>query len=108
MTEIRFLLDLVLTHKLPPAAKKACLERIGEVEASLLTAPRPTAQPNPVTNPTAQAPSTLAAMAKHGLIPSNGQDLSTLTPAPILPPATNRIVGGEVSTGNGTRGPRKF
>jgi hypothetical protein len=102
MTEIRFLLDLVLSHKLPPAAKKACLERIGEVEANLGQKP---AYVQNITPPLAQAPSTLAAMQRHGMLPV---EPAPPTAAPILPPATARIVGGEVNTGNGTRGPRKF
>ncbi len=90
-TEIRFLLDLVLNHKLPAEAKKLCLERIGEVEASLIPPPRH------LSVSTAQAPSTQRAL-----------DAQIQTTAPTAPPIINRVVGGEIQTGNGTRGPRKF
>jgi hypothetical protein len=34
-TEIQFLINLLLEHKLPEAVKNLCITRIGEVEASL-------------------------------------------------------------------------
>lgn len=77
MTELTFLLDLLLNHKLPQATKKAVTERVREVEATL-TAPVPRgldsriglaslgAQniPPHLAN---QAPSTIAAMMRNGL-----------------------------------------
>ena len=98
-TEIRFLLDLVLNYKLPAEAKKLCLERIGEVEASLALPQRPLIPL--IRNPIEQAPSTQRLMDMQGTAP-----VTPMT-APVINPA-QRIVGGEVNTGNGTRGPRKF
>jgi hypothetical protein len=67
-TEIRFLLDLVLNFKLPAEAKKLCLERIGEVEASL--GPKATPQPYaaPLRASTQQAPSTQALLDAQAAI----------------------------------------
>lgn len=72
MTELTFLLDLLLNHKLPMATKVAVTERIKEVEARLAQGysiprnadPRPNiaAVPAHLAN---QAPSTIAAMMKH-------------------------------------------
>ncbi len=82
-TEIQFLLRLVMEVKLPPSAKKACLERIGEVEKNLSSTvqqphngnynAQPRQQPGnntfPVATANQQSPSTLALMAKHGILP---------------------------------------
>jgi hypothetical protein len=121
-TEIRFLLDLVLEHKLPAEAKRLCLERIGEVEASLASRPSQSIMPIHRPAPQEQAPSTqrlletqlsrmasptpesIAANALNN-VQSPTIQMAALTPAI---PAHQRIVGGEVNTGNGTRGPRKF
>lgn len=53
MTEISFLIKLLMECKLNAATKKIVLERIGEVEAGL----RPANQPRPIPPVTAQAPS---------------------------------------------------
>lgn len=80
--------------------KDLFIERIGEVEANL-SKPQVRMPSNPVSGPYYQAPSTqrlLNEMASEGMPAS---------PAPIIP-VPKRIVGGEVNTGNGTKGPRKF
>lgn len=65
MTELTFLLDLLLNHKLPVATRVAVTERIRQVEASLLMAPAP-ARPMPVPPHLAnQSPSTVAALQRH-------------------------------------------
>lgn len=69
MTELSFLLDLLLNHKLPTATKVAVTERIREVESRLVQSP-PSRVPPPspgfipphLAN---QAPSTIAALARH-------------------------------------------
>lgn len=69
MTELSFLLDLLLNHKLPVATKVAVTERIREVESRLIQSP-PSRVPPPsqgfipphLAN---QAPSTIAALARH-------------------------------------------
>lgn len=71
MTELAFLLELLLNHKLPRPTKVAVTERIKEVEQRLgnATLQRPAAPlqsqgfiPPHLAN---QAPSTIAAMARH-------------------------------------------
>lgn len=54
MTELQFLLDLLLNHKLTASTKKIVAQRIGDVEATFTFAPRPIYLPPP----SAQAPST--------------------------------------------------
>jgi hypothetical protein len=68
MTELSFLVDLLLNHRLPKATKDAVAARIKEVEQNL--APRSqavAAPPRPLPPAVAmQSPSTQALMAKHG------------------------------------------
>lgn len=83
MTELSFLIDLLLNHDLPKATKDLLAQRIKEVESNLV-APRQVApmQSGRQIPALAQAPSTLAAMAKHGdltYIPDSQE------PAPIVP-----------------------
>src|ERR1700676_3462160 len=61
MTELQFLIDLLLNHKLSPGTKKLVAERIGTVEASFNkpTAPQHFMTPFPSRpSPLAQSPST--------------------------------------------------
>lgn len=89
MTELSFLLDLLLTHKLSPATKKVIVDRIKCVEANLA---RPVHQPPTLVSPmksvaaNAQAASTLAILEKHNLDPANPaeQPLHPLT-IPAVP-----------------------
>lgn len=81
MTELQFLLDLLLNHKLPKGTKALIADRVGEISKSM---PQATAKANP------------------------GVVAQLQTSAPLAPPPANRIMGGEVSTGEGTRGPRKW
>jgi len=79
MTELSFLIELLLNHDLPKATKDLLASRIKEVEGNLV-AKQP--QPLPAYIPPAhlqnQAPSTMAAMAKHA-------DPSIVVPTPIVP-----------------------
>lgn len=63
MTELSFLLDLLMNHKLQKATKEAIAIRIKEVEIAMNEKPQSFHMQRP--NPTNQAASTLAAMAKH-------------------------------------------
>lgn len=97
MSELSFLLILLLDHKLPKPVKDLIKDRIKEIEAK----PQ---QARSVSIPVlgtigAQAPSTIANLEREQVAQA---------PQAPLPPITNRIVGGEVDTGRGTRGPRKF
>jgi hypothetical protein len=70
MTELSFLLDLLLNHKLPKATKEAITGRIKEIEtlAHQPTIAQPQWQPRPPRN--AQSPSTqriLDEMAQQGV-----------------------------------------
>lgn len=70
MTELSFLIDLLLNHKLPKATKELIMSRIKDVEMSI-TSKLPQAHLiRPIQSPTAQAPSTMALMAKHGDLPA--------------------------------------
>ena len=85
-SELSFLVSLLLEHKLTVATKKAVQARIVEVEQSMQQSPSPRIsnapghsntyvpayppQSGPQTQVTnQQSPSTLALMAKHGLLP---------------------------------------
>lgn len=81
MSELSFLIELLLNHDLPKATKDLIASRIKEVEQGLTSHQvRAGGFPiyNPSVGPTAQAPSTLAAMARHGDIPA-------ISP-PVIPP----------------------
>ena len=91
MTELQWLIKILTQQKLSTAMKDLFIERIGEVEANLIPKAHGT---RPMINSMAQAASTQRIL---------DEPIST----PIIPP-TQRIIGGEVSTGNGTKGPRKF
>lgn len=80
MTELTFLLDLLLNHKLPQATKKAVTERVREVEVLLqmtsVTINRIPSMAPSIASITSgnlpphlanQAPSTIAAMLRNGL-----------------------------------------
>lgn len=80
MTELSFLIELLLKHKLPNATKQLVAERIKEVESTMHvnSAPRPL-NPAPVgvvpPHLVGQAPSTIAKLMQHE---ANG--------APVIPP----------------------
>ncbi len=69
-TELSFLIELLLKHKLPPATKSLIAERIKDVEVYLNNSgnrgvvPARTLNVQPVTT-VPQAASTLAALARH-------------------------------------------
>lgn len=67
MTELSFLIDLLLNHKLPKPTKDLIAKRIEDVESRMIShAQTMPPAPNRVSNPNVQAASTLALMAKHG------------------------------------------
>ena len=117
MTELQFLIDLLLNHKLSKETKALIKERIGQVEAQYAR-PQQVIQRPIVRSPTAQAASTQAILEKNPDLIKNPQEivsnpthiveetpLRPITPADL---AINRIAGAEVSTGKGMKGPRKF
>lgn len=94
MTELSFLIELLLNHDLKKETKDAVAARIREVEEALVPHRVPTifsGNPYPSTSGCAvvpaskQAPSTLALMAKHGDIPPvPTQPLAPPPPPPVL------------------------
>lgn len=101
---ISFLVELVLDCDLPDEAKKRCRKYIKELTDSTNDSSVYTSK-KPVKTTIMQAPSTQRLMQQHDL---DGHGTVPMNPTPALPPPTARIVGGEIQTGNGTRGPRKF
>ena len=97
MTEIQWIINLMTNYKLPANAKKACIDRIGEVEARINTMPvRPIAMPQPVMSQ-AQAKYEAENLPPPQAITPNPQVQAAMMGKPV-----------EVVTGHGTRGPRKF
>lgn len=103
MTELSFLLELLLNHKLPKATREAVTARIKDVEMMLgaratapgpyiAYAPPPAAVPAHLAN---QSPSTIAAMMRHeqktGGVPIMQPD-AAVVPAPPPPVITPTII----------------
>ncbi len=109
MTELQFLIDLLLNQKLPIKTKQLVADRITQVEANMTNVPHRTIMPSKIINGAQQAASTIALMEKDH---SKESSMTPIVLAPIEPTpanalATNRIVGGDVIK-NGSKGPRKF
>lgn len=100
MTEIQFLISLMLEHKLPEPVKQKFITRIGEVEALLQ---KPTYQPSPAPRTIVsgtQAPSTQRILDE---MPTAQRAISK------VPETIDKETGMPiVQTGKGTAGPRKF
>jgi hypothetical protein len=103
MTEIQWLCDILLNHKLAGPVKDRFIARIGEVEAKL----------NMPTNHASVKPSFNGSFSQPVQSPSTQKILDEIEMGPPQPAAQPRmIIPQEVITskGNGTntRGPRKF
>jgi len=96
-TELQFLLDLLLNHKLPKGTKKLITDRIGEVENNIIPQPALRA---PVVSSRMPPPDPLHTQFAPQVIPS-----AMPLPKAEIDKETGRAM---VPTGNGTRGPRKF
>jgi len=107
MTELSFLLELLLNHKLPKATKELVTERIKEVEAKLGSAPTPV-QRAPIRAASGQSPSTqkiLEEMAAEAEAPV------TQTPAVAQAMAHRAALIAQATSGveeKGRTSPRKF
>ena len=86
MTELSFLIDLLLNKKLSKEVKSLIADRINLIQAQPPQGVR--------AGIVAQAPSTIANLE------------AAVAPTQIS--AASRIVGGMVNTGEGLKGPRKF
>lgn len=83
MTELGFLLELLLNHKLPKATRVAVTERVKEVEGRLGARPVALAPIQNVPPQLAnQSPSTIAAMMKHPDL-VQGMAVPPPPPAPV-------------------------
>ncbi len=91
ISELSFLIELLLNHELKKETKDLIAGRIKEVEANLVAQPifLPTRHTTPVPNPTLQSPSTLAAMARHG-------GAANIPVTPDSPPAPVVLTGNEM------------
>jgi len=87
MTELSFLLDLLLNHKLPKPTREALTARIKDVEARLSAgSPAQVYVPPPLPQMLGgvpQAASTLAAMARHAQVSVVTPDGQVTPPPPI-------------------------
>lgn len=88
MTELSFLIELLLNHDLPKATKDLLAERIKEVEHNLTTMrigspAAPQIIVSSGTNQPTQAASTLAAMARHGGLVPNLPAPQEIAPEPV-------------------------
>lgn len=126
MTELSFLIELLLNHDLPKPTKDLIAERIKEVEQGITSSPRPREVPLHFNNVgPQQAASTLKAMAKHGDIPPIVMtEIPPVVPVeqvaqtPMAAAAVNHrntLINKAVNqnremvdTGKGTKGPRKW
>ncbi len=97
-TELQFLLDILLNHKLPKGTKKLITDRIGEVENQLIPPPRIVGVP--AQQLSARMPPPDPIIPVQTFVPPGVN-----TPPADIDKQTGRAV---VATGNGTRGPRKF
>lgn len=82
MTELSFLLDLILNHKLPKATKDAVAARIKDVEAGYSVRSPTPQMARPMAVPPGmegQSPSTIAAMMRHGDV----APIQSAEPAPV-------------------------
>jgi len=134
MTELDFLLEILLSHKLQKATQTAIKERIKVIQgpgvpARMMIPPQtqPVALPpqGPIQTPEGkplapQSPSTLALLEKHGLAVPAAPVTHTAPVPPIVPmTAQQRLQAAEqridrdtgtvmIPTGNGTFGKKKF
>lgn len=105
-SELQFLIDLLLNHKLPKDTKKLIADRVGEVEEGLRAKPVRMDDPRHPLGPAILAAQITQAPSTQRLL-----DAQVMVAAPARLPAaeidkeTGRAM---VATGGGTKGPRKF
>lgn len=118
MTELSFLLDILLNHKLQKATKELIMARIKEVEEGLTHKPQIYSPvPGAILPGTinGQVASTAALLAKHNLPMPPAQPVAEIAQTPATQAALaarQAIMEGNkpsmVSTGKGTLGPKKW
>ncbi len=108
MTELSFLIELLLNHKLPKATKDAIAARIKEVEA----VPRSYGQMNPPPSTISTQPSSRDVAQRHpDLVPVTAPEVIGQTPAAMAAMASRsqaiaESMAGKVDKISGR--PRKF
>ena len=113
MSELSFLLDLLINHKIGKGTKDVLLARIKEIEARAPIVPTyaPVAQLNPSIAAAPQAPSTLAAMARNGFVEEKAPAVIAHTPAAQAAMASRQAAINSALLGKpepGATSPRKF
>jgi hypothetical protein len=104
MSELGFLLELFLNHKLPRITKALIAERIKEVEIAARTV---TPQPRISSNISAQAPSTQAALMRQDPVEVIAHTSATANALASRQQAINDSISGKrMATESGR--PRKF
>lgn len=112
MTEIQWLVDIMLNNKLSEPVKQKFIARIGEVEAKLSPIPTRIVTPQPMMN---QSPSTQAALARQiteGVDPFAGSTspvAQTMVAAQALNARQQAIaIAASGAPEKGRTSPRKF
>jgi len=120
VTELTFLVELLLNHKLPKPTKDLVAQRIKEVEESFAARPALPIQPKQAipAHLANQAPSTLAALARHPdlmaqMAPPDPQPVAVIaqTPAAVAAMASREQAIASAMSGKPMKGetsPRKF
>lgn len=108
MTELSFLIDLLMNHKLSKATKELIASRIKEVEFSMSSRPSgPSYSPPVIYNGVPQAASTVALLEKHGPLPVVENIAQTPEAAAALANRAATMAGIKKHDPNTGR-PRKF
>lgn len=108
MTELTFLVELLLNHKLPKATKDLVAQRIREVEEGLILRPSPPPRVAPSPQ-AAQAPSTQAILDRNPDLvqpAAVGQTPAAVAALNSRQEAINASLNGKVDKAAGR--PRKF
>lgn len=103
MTELSFLIDLLLHHKISPKTKDVIAERIKQIDGRVgAVAHQPL-----IVSGVPQAASTLAAMARHGVV--DHEPVAVIAQTPAAQAALNsraEAMAGKLDKATGR--PRKF
>lgn len=101
MTEIQWLVDIILHNKVPGPLMEKFVARIGEVEAQL-SRPIITQRPVPTTGPVQVA-------STQRILDQIANETPLVKAAVSIPSVVDKETGrAMVNTGKGTSGPRKF
>lgn len=104
MSELDFLLELILNHKLTKATKDLIQGRIRDIQLPFTTKPIPTrVQEQPIhTTKHSQSPSTLAILARNPDLIPEGEEVSI--PIPSTPPEPVKVIAQTRATAEAMQG----